>query len=345
MTDNGKRSWISKLGSRLFSIPSNAKQPGETRLFFVSDIHGSNVCFKLFLNAGKFYNADVLIVGGDVTGKRVVPIFPTRNGQHVVEDYKGETLTLSSANELRAFESGVGDDGNYSYIGDKDEYQQMSDTERSKLFDHLMEQRIQMWVTLADTKLKDSGCKVFFNAGNDDIFSIDRIIDQGSVMVRPEDKILEIDGHLKMISTGFANETPFACPRDIPEDKLRNKIDKMASQISDFSHCIFNLHCPPFGTVLDKAPKLDQQLRPKLSAFGVEECSAGSTAVREAIEQYQPVLSLHGHIHESPGFTHLGRTLCINPGSEYGERVLRGVLVDFAQGNLVRHNFTRVTAS
>lgn len=347
METNGKKGLFSRLGSALFSQKaSSAKQPGDTRIFFASDIHGSNVCFKLFLNAGKFYNADVLIIGGDVTGKRVVPIFrQPSNDTFTVEDYKGETLQLSTSSELKAFESGVGDDGNYSYVCDKHEYQALSESQRIELFNELMEKRIAEWVDLADAKLKDANCRVFFNAGNDDIFSIDRIIDQSAVMIRPEGKVLEIDQYLRMISTGFANETPFGCPRDIPEDKLRKKIDKMADEISDFSHCIFNLHCPPFGTVLDRAPKLDEELRPKLSAFGVEECSAGSTAVRETIERYQPSLSLHGHIHESPGFTFLGKSLCINPGSEYGERVLRGVLVDFSAGKLVRHNFTRITAS
>ena len=56
--------------------------------------------------------------------------------------------------------------------------------------------------------------------------------------------------------------------------------------------------------------------------------SVGSTAVRAAIERYQPMLGLHGHVHESPGTEKLGGTLCINPGSDYGDGVLRGAIVD-----------------
>jgi Icc-related predicted phosphoesterase len=55
----------------------------------------------------------------------------------------------------------------------------------------------------------------------------------------------------------------------------------------------------------------------------------GSKAVRRAIETYQPILSLHGHIHESRGVATIGRTVCINPGSEYPDGVLRGAIVDF----------------
>jgi hypothetical protein len=60
--------------------------------------------------------------------------------------------------------------------------------------------------------------------------------------------------------------------------------------------------------------------------------SVGSKAVRAAIEKYQPLVGLHGHIHESRSAQKIGRTTCINPGSEYGEGILRGCLVTFAEG-------------
>jgi Icc-related predicted phosphoesterase len=54
----------------------------------------------------------------------------------------------------------------------------------------------------------------------------------------------------------------------------------------------------------------------------------GSTAVRDAIERYQPALSLHGHIHEARGVHWLGRTLALNPGSEYAEGTMKGAIVN-----------------
>jgi Icc-related predicted phosphoesterase len=66
----------------------------------------------------------------------------------------------------------------------------------------------------------------------------------------------------------------------------------------------------------------------------------GSTAVRAAIEEHQPLLSLHGHIHESGGAVRIGRTLAINAGSEYGEGVLRGVLVTVGGGKVLRYQAT-----
>ena len=63
----------------------------------------------------------------------------------------------------------------------------------------------------------------------------------------------------------------------------------------------------------------------------------GSRAVREFIEQHQPIVSLHGHIHESRGAVRIGRTVAINPGSTYGEGVLDGAIIDIEDGEVVSH--------
>ena len=106
---------------------------------------------------------------------------------------------------------------------------------------------------------------------------------------------------------------------------LATKIDAVVSQIPDMSRAVFNFHAPPYGTGLDEAPALDENLRP--THGGAVMKPVGSTAVREAILKYQPVLSVHGHIHESKGVTRIGRTLVLNPGSSYEEGVLQGALV------------------
>jgi len=131
-----------------------------------------------------------------------------------------------------------------------------------------------------------------------------------------------------MLSLGYSNMTPWRCARDIEEDELAKKINDLARKISDMNMAIFNIHVPPHGTPIDEAPELDENLRPKLAPGGeVMKRPVGSTAVRSAIEKYQPMLGLHGHVHESRGFVKIGRTLCVNPGSEYTEGILRGVLI------------------
>jgi hypothetical protein len=103
------------------------------------------------------------------------------------------------------------------------------------------------------------------------------------------------------------------------------------------SNCIFNLHCPPYDSGIDIAPKLNDELRPVLNAGQPVMIPVGSTAIKAAIGKYQPLLGLHGHVHESSGVVELGRTLCLNPGSEYGEGILRGILVDISNRRVDRY--------
>jgi uncharacterized protein len=196
-----------------------------------------------------------------------------------------------------------------------------------KIFEVAAENRMRKWVRIADESLTN-GTRVFFNAGNDDAFSLDPIIDESKTMIRPEGRLVWVADGVPMISTGFANQTPFHCPRDVSEEALKRRIDRMASDIADFGVCIFNLHCPPHGTPLDQAWLLSSDLRPQVGVRGRERAPVGSTAVREAILRYQPLLGLHGHIHESRGEVRLGRTLCLNPGSEYEEGVLLGYVIE-----------------
>jgi len=68
--------------------------------------------------------------------------------------------------------------------------------------------------------------------------------------------------------------------------------------------------------------------------------NVGSTAVRKAIETHQPMLGLHGHIHDSKGMCRIAKTLCLNPGSEYVDGVLRGIIVDLDESKVRDYLFT-----
>jgi uncharacterized protein len=65
----------------------------------------------------------------------------------------------------------------------------------------------------------------------------------------------------------------------------------------------------------------------------------GSTAVRQIIEEVQPLLALHGHIHESRGATRIGRTVAINSGSEYNTGRIHGAVVRFDDEHVIGHQF------
>jgi Icc-related predicted phosphoesterase len=137
---------------------------------------------------------------------------------------------------------------------------------------------------------------------------------------------VRFDGYT-MVSLGYSNVTPFDSPRELEEDELYRRVEALAGEVDDLSRCIFNLHVPPYASQLDTAPALDEQLRVVTTAGQPKLVPVGSTAVRELIERFQPLVALHGHVHESRAATRIGRTLCINPGSDYHTGRISGVLV------------------
>jgi Icc-related predicted phosphoesterase len=301
----------------------------KTQLFFTTDIHGSDVCFRKFINAGKAYEADVLVLGGDITGKMIIPIVEQDDGSYKAE-YLGSELILKTKEELAALEKNIKLIGAYFCHSNENEISEFRQDESKikKLFEKLIRERIEEWVVLAEERLAGTNIKCIINPGNDDAYFIDDILKKSDIIIVPEGKNIQIDEYHEMISTGYSNITPWHCDRDIPEKEIEKKIDEMVSQVNDMENCIFNFHCPPFDAVIDYAPLLDENMKPVLTAGGEPEMiPVGCKAVRSAIEKYQPLYGLHGHIHESKGFTRIGRTICLNPGSEYGEGVVRGVIL------------------
>src|SRR2546421_9267208 len=82
----------------------------EQTIFFATDLHGSNVCFKKFINAGKFYGAGVLILGGDVTGEMVVPLAKQSDGSYL-SSYARQEGRLQGGDETRKIAERVADMG------------------------------------------------------------------------------------------------------------------------------------------------------------------------------------------------------------------------------------------
>ena len=312
-----------------------------TRIFYTSDIHGSEKCFKKFLSTGKFYKANVLIMGGDITGKMIVPIVGTGQGRHQLT-FLGIRHRLKKEEELLDFEQRIRNSGYYPFRTSPDEMKELdADPEKmERLFLKLMTESVRGWMELAEKKLKDQDTKCFFNTGNDDRFEIDRIIQDSSVFTMPEGKVLMLDERHEMISTGFSNPTPWNCPRDIPEEELLDKIERMTSEVSDMSNCVFNMHVPPYDTTIDEAPRLDKDLTPIRSGSGELMMEpVGSKAVRAAIEKHQPLVGLHGHIHEGKGKSTIGKTIILNCGSEYSEGILHGVLLEL-EDRKAKYQFT-----
>lgn len=304
------------------------------RLFFCTDLHGSEVCFRKLLSVPKVYGAEVLLMGGDCTGKMVIPVVRGASGSYRCE-WGGSNLELSDGEALADCERQMRNSGYYPVRMDAEELRQIVDDEarRDRLFTETMLETLRSWLSLAEERLRDRAVRMIVTPGNDDELVVDEVLREAPFITAPEGTVTTIDRY-QMLSVGWSNPTPWDTPRECSEDELTQKIGSLARQIEDMSTAIFNIHVPPFGTGLDEAPELDQDLRPVRGGAVMK--GVGSTAVRDAILEYQPLLSLHGHIHESRGVQKLGRTTCINPGSIYGDWALQGVIVDLARDRVKR---------
>jgi hypothetical protein len=313
----------------------------KSRLFFTTDVHGSEKCFKKFLNAGKFYKANIVILAGDITGKIVVPLVKQSDGTYLTS-YAGTETTLRSEAELQDLERAIRDSGFYPYRTDTGEMSSLESDKRKldQLFTRLMVDTVERWIEVAEERLRDKGIKCYISPGNDDRWEIDSVLNRSTVIINPEEKVVELDEGHEMITIGLTNHTPWKTTREVEEEALAEKIDSVAAGVNKMQSCVFNFHCPPYGTIIDTAPRLDETLKPILEGGQVLLGPAGSTAVRDAIQKYQPLAGLHGHIHESKGIATIGRTKCFNPGSEYGEGVLRGLLIDLSEKGIESHLFT-----
>lgn len=306
------------------------------RLFFATDLHGSDICFRKFCEAADFYGCETLIMGGDVTGKLLVPILvEDENATYELGGVSTSVPRSQLDDELRR----ISNMGYYPVVGDPEllaELQEPDAYERRLLAATLA--RARRWVEYAESRLRPSGVPILFAPGNDDDLAVDSAFEQSSVFRNVEQEVIRLDG-LELASTGWSNPTPWHTPRECSEEELEARLRRLIGRVEDPKQAIFNFHVPPHGTPLDLCPQLDDEFRVVTVGGNPIPIHAGSRAVRTLIEEFQPLVSLHGHIHESRNAVKLGRTFAINPGSEYSEGVLLGALVWLKDGK-VKHTLT-----
>jgi Icc-related predicted phosphoesterase len=311
------------------------------RLFFTTDIHGSERCFRKFVNAAKAYRVDALVLGGDITGKLLVPLVTEPDGR-ISANVFGQARWAEDETQAKALADAIRQSGSYTVRLARAEKERIDrdPAEVSRLFRRAVIDTVREWVALARERLEPHGIPLFMSAGNDDEPYVDEVLESADYVQAPEGRVVELPDGREMISVGFANITPFNSPRELDEDELERRMTALAQQLRAPERAVFNFHCPPHSTTLDMAPKLDANLKPVLNGADVLIAPAGSLATRRTIERFQPLVGLHGHIHESRAAQKLGRTMCFNPGSEYSEGVLRGVLMEFKPNKLKGWQFT-----
>jgi hypothetical protein len=310
-----------------------------TTFFFATDVHGSDICWKKFISAGKFYSADILILGGDMTGKAIVPIIHQGGDAYKAVLLEQESI-LHGEEAVAEMAKHIKSRGYYPYRTTPDEIAELNaDPSRvDAVFHQEVLRTAEQWLSYAEEKLAGTGVRCYVAPGNDDMFELDDLIRTSKTVELAEGRVVQLDEHHEMISSGWSNFTPWNTYREEDEEKLRVRFDAMIKELQDPPNAVFNLHCPPYGCTLDDVPELDADLKPKHAGRSL--VPAGSHAVRDAIKEYQPLLGLHGHIHEGKGAIRLGRTLIINPGSMYEQGRLLGAVVNLARNKIKSYVLT-----
>jgi uncharacterized protein len=300
---------------------------GRFTLYFATDIHGSERCFRKFLNAGKAYGAHAVILGGDVTGKALVPVVEQPGGSWQASVF-GKTEVAEDTAELASVEDHIRALGFYPYRTSPEEHARMADDKAylSDVFNGVMRASTERWVDMADSRLSAAGLPCVVMPGNDDIPEVKDVLASSSWLVQGEGHVIEL-GPYQVLSLGYSTVTPWDSPREITEEEMASHLSELTEQIAPGRPVIFNVHNPPVDSGTDLAFKLTGQMRIETAGGEPVKAPVGSHAVRAAIESVQPVLSLHGHIHESRAMSKIGRTKVCNPGSLYPDGTLQGVLV------------------
>ncbi len=309
-----------------------------TRYLFASDLHASNLAFRKFISVAIQYKVNVAVTD-ELTGKFIIPALQQKDGS-VQFMFRDETVTARTEAERKSEENKAGNVGNYVHYCTPDEYEELKSKAGAldELFKNKASERLRQWTTLAEEKLKGKVDTVIMIPGNDDEPYIDDVLAESTWVLNPEGKVIKLLGN-EVLSLGLANMTPWKCPRDVEEDVLEKHLEKLSAQVTDWIHAIMITHCPPYDTKIDMAPKLDEKFNVVYSGGAPVMIPVGSTSVRKVIEKYQPLLGLHGHLHEGKGIDHMGRTTLINSGSEYYKGLLSAALVNLEDDRVKGYMF------
>ena len=309
------------------------------RCYMCSDLHAANRTYRKLLNAIKMnvYEAQVVLIAGDLTGKAIVPLIAQGNGRYAAAFLDQDYLVETEA-ERQKLENSISDIGYYPYITNQEEVDALR-TDKARmnaLFRQKMIERVGEWVALAEERIGKSGVQFYMMPGNDDDWGVDEMIARSNYVVNPVGKIVQLNEHHEMISFDYANPTPWHTPREWSEEDYYERVKAGASGLKNVRNALFMIHVPPYDSGLDTAPELDKTMRPKVTMGDVLRIPVGSTGVRKVIQELQPLVTVHGHVHEAGGQSKIGRTTCFNAGSEANQGILRGFVFDLGKDKLER---------
>jgi Icc-related predicted phosphoesterase len=277
----------------------------------------------------------VSVLAGDLSGKVIVPIVKEADGTYTCR-HEGRVEKASNEKELENINSRLRARGIYPYLSSSEEIQRLKSNPEGveELFKRVIADETDRLLNISEQSIP-ADRTVIVTPGNDDITDLDRTIDKHKRIINPLGKLVRLPLGYEMISMEYSNPTPWNTPRECSEEELWKKLEGLVPLVSGkWNKVICNFHCPPHGTRLDLAPKLDKNLRPVYTLGNPEFANVGSRSVRKFLEKYQPLVSLHGHIHEASGIEQIGKTTAFNPGSEYTSGVFKSVVVQLDENGL-----------
>lgn len=294
----------------------------EYKIFSVSEIHGSELCYRKVLKLAICdERPDVLVLYGNITGNKVIPISKAkRNNNGIIREckYEGKEYFFKDEEQVNMFISFLAAKGDYGYKCTNVQHERFNHnlTERNKIIRKLKVKRIKYWVKMADATLIDNHSQIIIIPGTDDPFEIDAIFEKSKKLKLLNNKHTKLNHDITVV--GFANSA-FNQKKGIPEQlkfkqlyrniddddilKEFDKIEGLFDAVDDFDNSIFYIPFPPKNTNLD-------------NLSNGKKYSIGSQGVREIIERYKPRYSFHSFIIENC-VDRIGDTDLINPGSEY----------------------------
>ena len=297
------------------------------RILYTTDLHGAELVWRKSISAAKIYKVDALIVGGDITGKMIIPIVDIGGGTY--EYYFMKKIRRIDSSQLDKVKKEIYSMGYYPREMTEDEYKEYAENKEKldELFLNVMKETLRKWLDFAAERLPDN-IELIVTLGNDDRLELDEVIIEHPRVKYSEGHIIKIKDKYEFFGCSWVNPTPWNSPREEPDEKLYERLNSYWSNITDPDRAILEIHAPPYQSTIDEAPLLDENFNPVIRSGQIVKIPAGSKAVKRFIEEKQPLIVLSGHIHESPGFVKIGRTWVINPGSEYSEGVFKGFLID-----------------
>jgi uncharacterized protein len=325
-------------------MPTDARKRKFKRLFLAADLHGSEITFRKFLSAAKFYDADALLIAGDLTAKTIAPIVEQKDGRFNTKLAGLSRENLTEA-ELLPVEKAIGDSGQYAARLTEEEYESLRENPQKvdTLFTDLMVQQLRRWTEMAEKHLAPLGIPMFWIGGNDDKPEALAQVPPSPHVHYVDEAVTRFDEDHEILGFGWTNPSPWRTPRELTEEQLKKRLEPLLDQVRNPSTCIYLIHAPPYGSGLDIAPKLDTSTDPPkpVSSGGQQVLiPVGSTTFRDAILETQPVLGLHGHIHETKNAAKLKQSLCVDPGSEYNSGTLRGAIINLEPKRVLSYQFT-----